>query len=150
MTVTLGIANAALGRSSETPRINTQCAYDFAYWVGTFLAEGSPDDYLDNGPETDAASIISWAASQTGVTVADTYATLAPTLTNDMTVEEALRTRGAILVCQTKVAVSMGLHDVVDIVNGRYFLYKVTYTPQSPATCQSSWDYGSYLPGMLY
>lgn len=150
MTVILGIAPGVESAPAGTPRINTRSAYDLAYWASTFVAEGVPSDYLDSGTETDAASLISWAASQIGVEVPTEYADLYPLLSNDMTVSKALRTRGAILVCQQRVSISMGLGDVIDLVNGRYFQYKPVPAPQTPSVCLYTWEYGSFLPGVVY
>lgn len=150
MTVILGIAPGVESAPAGTPRINTRSAYDLAYWASTFIADGVPSDYLDSGTETDAASLISWAASQVGVEVPTEYASLAPLLSNDMTVSKALRTRGAILVCPTRVSISMGLNDVIDLINGRYFQYRPVFSPQTPSVCINTWEYGSFLPGVVY
>lgn len=144
--ITPGVASAPAG----TPRIGTRSAYDMAYWAGTFVAEGTASDYLDQGPETDAASLISWAASQVGVEVPTDYDSLVATLSQDLTVSKALRTRGAILVCQQRVSISMGLGDVVDLINGRYFQYQPVPSPQTPSVCLYTWDYGAFLPGVVY
>lgn len=151
MTVpTLGILPGTIGIAEDTPRIGTRSAYDLAYWASTFIAEGTPSDYSDQGPETDAASLISWAAQQVGVEVPPDYATLYTQLTDDMTVTQALKTRGVILVCSQRVSISMGLGDVIDIVDGRYFQYKPVPAPQTPSVCLYTWEYGSFLPGVIY
>ena len=146
----LGIAPGVASAPAGTPRINTLSAYDMAYWAGTFVAEGTATDYLDEGPETDLASLVSWAASQVGVDVPTEYESLVPLLSNDMTVAKALRTRGAILVCPTRVSISMGLGDVIDLINGRYFQYRPVFSPQTPSICINNWEYGSFLPGVVY
>ena len=149
MTV-LGIAPGLATAPAGTPRINTRSAYDLSYWASGFVTEGTPSDYLDAGTETDAASLISWAASQIGVDAPTEYAVLYPLLSNDMTVSKALRTRGVILVCQQRVSISMGLGDVIDLIDGRYFQYKPAPAPQTPSLCLYTWDYGSFLPGVVY
>jgi hypothetical protein len=150
VTVELGITPGVVGVSTDISRIGTASSYDLAYWVGTFTASGVPTDYDDRGPETDLTSLLSWACSQIGVEFpteyADAYSVLAP----DLTVSQALRIRGAVLVCPTRISVTMGVNDVVDLINGRYFHYKPVFTPQNPSLCINNWEYGAYVPGVTY
>ena len=150
MTVQLGIIPGTVGTASDAARINTQSSYDLAYWAGTFTAEGVPTDYQEIGPETDLASLLSWACSQVGVEFPTEYASAVPLLPNVLTVSQALKIRGAVLVCPTRISVCMGVNDVVDLINGRYFQYKPVFTPQNPSLCINNWEYGSYVPGVIY
>lgn len=147
---TLGIIPGTIGAPAEAARVGTLSAYDLSYWASTFVAEGTPSDYTDAGPETDAASLISWAASQVGAELPTDYDSLVATVSQDMTVTEALKVRGALLVCSQRVSLSMGLGDVIDLVDGRYFQYKPVPSPQTPSVCLYTWEYGAYLPGVLY
>jgi len=149
-TTVLGAIQSNVGVPTDTPRVGTLSAYDLAYWASTFLSEGVPSDYTDLGPETDASTLISWAASQVGASIPTEYADLVPTLSQDLTVAEALRVRGALLVCAERVSLSMGLGDVIDLVNGRYFQYKPVPSPQTPSVCLYTWQYGAYIPGVVY
>lgn len=149
MTV-LGI-DPYVGTPETATRIGTRSAFDLAYWASTFLAPGTPDDYIDIGPETDGVSLLAYAAGQVGVDIptelADVRSLIEP---NAISVQEALRYRGAVLICQQRVSIAMGLGDVIDVVKGRYFQYKPTVSPQNPATCIFTWDFGALLPGVLY
>lgn len=151
MTVELGIASNVIGLSTDEARVNTRSSYDFAYWASTFVSTGVPEDYFDLGPETDGTSLVSWAASQVGINFTADFQTANTILSEGaITVAEALRIRGAVLVCTRRISVCMGLTDVVDVVDGRYFQYKVRFTPQNALTCINNWQYGALLPGLVY
>ena len=136
----------AVGTPSDTMRIGTLSPYDFAYWASTFVTEGTPDDYFEDGPETTGAPLVSWAAAQVGVTVPPEFYFLTPALSGGLiTVATALKTRGALLVGIDQVAVCMGLDDVVGVVRGRYYQYKTTATSTNPV-----WEYGAQIPGLIY
>lgn len=149
MTVELGITGP-VGTPTGSPRIGTKSAYDLAYWAGTFVAEGTPDDYQEVGPETDLTSLLSWACSQIGVEFPAEFADATPLLTETLTVKQALRIRGAVLVCPKRISITMGVNDVVDLINGRYFHYKPVPAPQTPSICINNWEYGAYVPGVIY
>lgn len=149
MSVELGIT-PVVGAPSDATRINTKSSYDLAYWAGTFTTEGIPDDYTESGPETDLTSLLSWACSQIGIEFPTEFAAAVPLLTPSLTVPQALRIRGALLVCTQRISITMGVGDVVDLINGRYFQYKPVMSPQTPQTCISNWQYGAYVPGVIY
>lgn len=131
-----------VGITPEETRIGTFNPYDFAYWASTFVADGSPDDYMDYGPETDGTSLVAWAAGRVGVGFTSDFAQANLTLSQyTIPTETALTTRGALLVGYNRMAVCMGLGDVVSVVTGRYFQFK---------TESASWDYGAHLPGLIY
>lgn len=132
----------AVGTSLESARLNTKSAYDFAYWASTFVVDGVPDDYYTTGSETDGLALISWAAGQVGVEVPTDYVKMLQSLTNSpLSVETALVTRGAVLIGTSSLGVCMGLNDVIQVVNGRYFHMKTT---------ASSWDSAGQLEGLVY
>lgn len=151
MTSTLGIGVGVPTVSPDELRVNTKSSYDFVYWAGKFIASGAPADYIEAGPETDGVSLVSWALSQVGVGFPDTFERaetyLAP---HQISVEEAFRTRGALLVCTTRVSISAGLDNIIDVVDGRHFMYKAIFTPQTATTCRKNWQYGALVPGLIY
>lgn len=136
-----------IGVSSDTARIGTLSSLDFAYWVSTYTATGSPTDYDDFGPEVDGASLVSWAANQVGVEFPSVFAYLLTEFDGyEITVEEALTKRGAILFSPNQIAVTMGLDYIVGIINGRYFQHKVAEN----LPYQDDWYFGAHLPGLIY
>lgn len=143
--MSIGAGVGVVGTPSGTMRIGTKSSIDYAYWASRFVADGSPSDYTDIGPETTGAPLVAWSAAQVGITVSSTWAILVSALTTEVTVDYALRTRGAMLYSPTKIAVSLGLYDVIDIVNGRYFVQRLTY-----ASAQAKWSHGLLLPGATY
>ena len=136
----------AVGTPSTMMRVGTLSPYDFAFWASTFIADGTPEDYFEDGPETTGAPLVWWAAAQVGVSVPPELYFLTPALSNHLiTVDVALKTRGALLVGIDNIAVCMGLDDVVGVINGRYYQYKTTATSTNPV-----WEYGAHVPGLLY
>ncbi len=132
----------AVGTSLDSARLGTKSPYDLAFWASTFIAEGSPDDYFDNGSETDGLALLAWSAGQVGVEIpADYVTTLQLVSQNEIPVETALKTRGAILVSTTSLGVSMGLDDAITVINGRYFQIRTT---------TSAWEGAGKLPGLIY
>lgn len=150
MSVELGITPGIVGTPSDASRIGTKSSYDLAYWAGTFTAEGTPGDYPEPGPELDLTSLLSWACSQIGVRIPTEFTEATPLFTEILTVPQALRIRGAVLICTQRISVTMGVGDVVDLVNGRYFQYKPVFAPQTPDSCINNWLYGAYVPGVIY
>lgn len=145
--MTTSFDTAAIGTPTPGPRIGTLNPYDFAYWASTFVAPGVPADYVDYGPETDGLALVSWAAGQVGTTLSTEYDIALTMLAEGMIdIEVALKTRGAILVGTDRLAVCMGLDDVVSVVNGRYFQYKTT----ADSTYQTLWQYAARVPGLRY
>ncbi len=147
MTETLG-PTTVFGVADYTSRVNTLSPHDFAYWVGTYVVKGTPRDYVSVGPETESATLLSWAASMVGIDFPpdqnDALAVLAPTET---TVAAALRKRGAVVVnTNGDIGVCMGMNDVVTLIYGRYFLIRTTEF----SLYQASWDFGAYIPGLKY
>lgn len=152
MASTLGIGVGVPTVSPDELRINTKSPYDFVYWAGKFISSGVPSDYIEQGSETTGISLVSWALTQVGVgftpqtfEAVETY--LEP---YRIGVEEAFRTRGAVLLCTTRVSISAGLDNIIDVVNGRHFMYKAIFTPQSANTCRRNWQYGALIPGLIY
>lgn len=138
-----GIGN--VGTSIDQPRVGTLSPFDFAYWASTFASPGTPRDYVDIGPETDAASLISWSAAQIGVSFPDSFNVAVLACSGyEISVKKALSTRGALLIGSSKFAVTLGLNDILDIVNGRYFIYRLNESQES------KWITGAKLPGALY
>ena len=152
MTVqTLLGAVAPVGVPIGTPRIGTRSAYDFAYWAGTSAEPGLPENYEEPGAETDGASLVSWAAAQVGVDASADYSILLPVLRQSpISIDDALKTRGAVLYCPKRVSVCMGFSDVVDVVNGNFWMYRVDFRPTSPNLCKNNWEAGALLPGLIY
>lgn len=132
----------AVGTSLESARLNTKSPYDFAFWASTFVVDGSPDDYYTSGSETNGLALITWAAGQVGVEVPTDYVTVLQSLTkNPLSVEKALVTRGAVVIGTSSLGVCMGLNDVIQVIDGRYFHMKTT---------ASSWDSAGQLEGLVY
>jgi hypothetical protein len=136
----IGVTTAEM---DEPNRTGTLSPYDFAYWASTFVARGTPSDYADVGDETDGLSLVVWAASRIGVSFPSTLAAAVATLT-PIEIDQALKTRGALLIGSAKICVTLGLDDVVDIVNGRYFVSRMT------AYKRQDWIAGALLPGAKY
>ena len=133
-----------VGTPTSATRVGTLSPYDFAYWATTFVASGAPDDYLDTGPETDGVGLVVWAAQQVGVSVPNNYFGLVIVLSDYiMTIEDALATRGALLVGVGQVAVTTGFDYVVGVINGRYYQYKTTAD-------SALWEHGAMVPGLIY
>jgi hypothetical protein len=143
--MSIGPGVGVVGTTATQTRIGTLSAFDFAYWASTFIAPGTPQAYNDIGPETDGVSLVLWAAAQIGVTFPSTFAAATAALTDTMTVDRALRTRGAILVGSSKLSISLGLCDIVDIVQGRYFIRRCATNTEI-----AKWQYGAKLPGAWY
>ena len=132
----------AVGTSLDSARLNTKSPYDLAFWASSFIADGSPDDYFDSGPETDGLSMLTWSAGQVGIEMPDDYVTTLQLLTqNEIPIETALKTRGAILIGTTSLGVCMGLDDAICVVSGRYFQIRTT---------TSAWEGAGQLPGLIY
>lgn len=148
------IIGPAAGVQTVAPdelRVNTRSAFDFVYWAGKFIASGTPDSYETPGFETDGVPLIVWALGQVNVGFPETYELAVDHLANSqMTVAQALRTRGALLVCYNRISISVGLDNVIDVINGRHFMYKSVFSPQTPNTCRRIWQYGAYVPGLIY
>lgn len=137
--------------SPDEFRVNTHSAYDFVYWAGKFIASGAPADYETAGSETDGVALVVWALSQVGVGFPETYEQAVSYLSNDqITVERAFRTRGALLICYNRISISAGLSNVIDTIDGRHFMYKSVFSPQTPNTCSRVWQYGALVPGLTY
>lgn len=151
MAQTIGIGVGVPTVSPDELRVGTRSAYDFVYWAGKFIASGTPDDYQDVGPETDGVSLALWALAQVNVPFPDTYSAAVQYLSeSQIDRDQALRTRGALLVCANRISISVGLDTVIDVVNGRYFMYKAVFSPQTPNTCRFNWQYGALVPGLVY
>ena len=110
--------------------------------VGTFGA--GTTNYSDMGAETDGVSLITWAAEQIGLTFPDTYSKAVAACTSHITVDQALKTRGSLLIGPDRFAVTLGLDDVIDVVNGRYFVYRMKDSQRA------NWNTGAKLPGAIY
>jgi hypothetical protein len=132
----------AVGTSLESARLNTKSPYDMAFWASTFVVDGSPSDYYDDGGETDGLALLSWAAGQVGVEIPNDYIKLLQLLTEEeVPIETALVTRGAILIGSTSIGIAMGLNDAITIINGRYFQVR---------TEASDWESAAFLQGLAY
>lgn len=141
----LGIGAGIETSEMDLPnRWGTQSGYDLAYWASTFVTPGFPSDYGDDGPETDGVSLVSWAASRVGVTLPDTFTEAVAALSDTVEVDLALKTRGAVLVGPTKIAVCLGLGDIIDIVDGRFFVVVVSETKKA------KWTTGALISGVIY
>jgi hypothetical protein len=151
MTSTLGIGVGVPTVSPDELRVNTKSSYDFVYWAGKFISSGVPSDYTEVGPETDGVSLITWALSQVGVGLPDNYSSAVTYLEGSkIPVEQAFRTRGALLVCYNRISISAGLDNIIDVVDGRYFMYKAVFSPQTSNTCRRIWQYGALVPELIY
>jgi hypothetical protein len=151
MTSTLGIGVGVPTVSPDELRVGTKSPYDFVYWAGKFIASGTSNDYLEPGPETDGVSLIVWALAQVGVSFPDTFpAAISYLSESEISRDQALRTRGALLVCNNRISISAGLNTVIDIINGRHFMYKAVFSPATPNTCRFNWQYGALVPGLTY
>jgi hypothetical protein len=140
--MTLGIGVGVDTTGILPNRRNTLIPGDFAYWASTFIADGKPEDYSDSGPETNSSELISWAALQAGLEMPSTIDTYC--VSGRVTVAEALGKRGALLFKGTDIAVTLGLNDLLEQINGRYFIHK-------PTTLQlADWSYGALIPGLEY
>jgi hypothetical protein len=136
-----------VGMDSDSARIGTASSLDFAYWASTYVTTGSPTDYSDFGPETDGASLVSWAANQVGVSFPAMFSVLLPLFDGyTIPIESALALRGAILLSPNQIAVTMGLGYIVGIINGRFFQHKVAEN----LSYQDGWYFGAHLPGLIY
>ena len=137
--------------SPDELRVNTRSAYDFVYWAGKFIASGTEEDYETPGSETDGVSLVVWALAQVNVGFPETYEQAVSYLSaTQIPVEQAFRTRGALLVCYNRISISAGLDTVIDVVDGRHFMYKAVFSPQTPNTCRRIWQYGALVPGLIY
>ncbi len=145
MTETIGIGVGVIGTSSNTTRIGTKSPHDFAYWASKFVASGVPSDYSTAGPETDGVALIAWAATQIGVTFPSTFsAGVAYCADYQTTVDQALKKRGSLLINTSRFAITLGLNDIIDITNGRYFISRID------SIKKANWSSGAKLPGALY
>lgn len=136
----------AVGTPATAMRIGTLSPYDFAFWASTFVTEGTPSSYFDIGPETDGVALVSWAAAQVGASIPADYFYITGLLADTLiTVDEALKTRGALLVSVDQIAVCMGLDDVVGVIDGRFFQFKTSADSTNPV-----WEYGAQVPGLIY
>ncbi len=143
--MTLGIGVGVDTTGILPNRRNTLIPSDFAYWASTFIADGKSEDYSDSGPETNSAELISWAALQVGLEMPSTYSTIDSYCASGVvTVAEALGKRGALLFNGTDIAVTLGLTDILEQINGRYFIHKPT------ALEIADWSYGALIPGLEY
>jgi hypothetical protein len=142
----LGIGVGVEASEMDLPlRMGTMSGYDLAYWASTFIAPGSSTDYDTDGQETDAASLISWAANRVGVTFPDTFADAVAALSgNEVEIDQALKTRGAVLVSDTKIALCLGLGDIIDIIDGRFFVVQMTDTKKA------KWTTGALISEVIY
>lgn len=132
-------------------RTGTKSGYDLAYWAAKFATDGTPSDYNIAGPETDGISLVAWACDKIGVYFPGTYdQAVAYIASSKVSVDVALRTRGALLVTSNRIAISAGLDNIIDVVNGRHFLYKSIVTDGIPTTSRSTWEYGALIPGVIY
>ena len=131
-----------------SPRTDTRSPYDFAYWASTFAVGESRFDYTDSGATTDGAPLVSWAASQIGVTIPNTLDGILATLCGYYTVslDCALRTRGALIVIDNQITVTLGFYDLIDIIDGHYFVRTL------PTGVFGKWTTarGAHLPGAKY
>lgn len=151
MATNIGIGVGVPTVSPEELRVGTRSAYDFVYWAGKFIAAGTSSDYLDAGPETDGVSLVSWALTQVGVSFPDTFSAAVTYLADSkISRDDAFRIRGALLVCNNRISISAGLNNVIDVIDGRYFMYKSVFSPQTPNTCRLNWQYGALVPGLVY
>lgn len=142
---TIGAGVGVLGAAIDQSRLGTKSPYDFAYWTTTFVSPGVPSDYVDLGPEQDATALIVWAANQIGIAFPDTFTKAVAACSGyEMPLETALKTRGALIYNSSKFAITLGLNDIVDIINGRYFIYRLKPSQYS------QWTTGAKLPGALY
>ena len=145
MTETIGIGVGVIGTSSDTPRIGTKSPHDFAYWASKFIASGYPNDYSTVGPETDGTSLISWAATQIGVTFPTTYSAGVSYCSGYLTtVDQALKKRGSLLIGTGTFAITLGLSDIIAVINGRYFVTRIDEIKKP------NWSTGAKLPGAIY
>lgn len=151
MATNIGIGVGVPTVSPEELRVNTRSAYDFVYWAGKFVSSGTSADYADVGPETDGVPLIVWALAQVGVGFPDTYSAAVSYLSeSQISRDQAMNTRGALLVCNNRISISAGLSTVIDVINGRHFMYKSVFAPQTPNTCRLNWQYGALVPGLVY
>jgi hypothetical protein len=142
----LGIGVGIEASEMDLPtRWGTRSGYDLAYWMSTYVAPGFPTDYADDGPETDGVALISWAASRVGVTFPDTFTEAVAALDgNEIEIDQALKTRGSVLVSATKIVVCLGLDDIIDIINGRFFVSQMTDIKKA------KWTTGALISEVIY
>jgi hypothetical protein len=129
-------------------RTDTRSPYDFAYWASTFAVGESQFDYTASGESTDGTPLVSWAASQIGVAFPNTLEAALEALCGYFTVslDCALRTRGALIVIDNQISVSLGFYDIIDIRDGHYFVRTLTTGSYGKwATAR-----GAHLPGAKY
>ena len=124
-------------------RLGTLSCLDVAYWASINIDPLPP--WLTPGDPTgdlDGSELVEWAAAQVGVTVVGTLDWLAANL-EPVTVAEALRARGAVLLNSTRAAVSLGFRTVSMVDGDRYVLRAV---PDDDST----WTAAGLIPGVMY
>lgn len=141
----LGIGVGIVGIPTDEVRVGTKSPYDFAFWASKFVSPGTVFDYSDLGPETDGLSLVIWAASKIGLTFPQTFSQgVAACQPYKVSVDQALRMRGALLISGSNFGVTLGLNDVIDVINGRYFVYR------AEGYKKDKWITGAKLPGAIY
>lgn len=146
MTETLGMGVGVSLEGVFHDSRNTLASSDFAYWCSTYVVRGVPSDYVDEGLEKSSASLISWACNQVGITdMPSTYDEIKSYCASKViTTSEALSKRGALLINDDDIAITLGLKDIVLDIYGRHFIKKVD------AYYLSTWSYGALIPGLEY
>lgn len=145
----MDVLGIGIGVSLEGVRhenINTMSPLDFAYWCTTYVVHGKPSDYSDKGLDIGSGSLISWASNQIGIIdmptdYDDIKAYCASTLT---TTKIALSKRGALLINDNDIAITLGLNDILLDVYGRHFITKLS------SFDITKWAYGAFIPGLVY
>jgi len=117
---------------------------DFAYWASAYVLQGNLQNDGEYGQDTDSAPAISWAADQVGVEVPTTYEELTALLIH-VDASDAIRTRGALLIADSRIAVCLSVSMVVDLINGNYVIRRIESLSE-----EAIWNYGGLLPGIDY
>lgn len=126
-------------------RRNTYSPSDFAYWASTFIADGTPSDYSDVGPELSTVDLVIWSAGQVGLDLPSTYEDIYTYCQSGLvTTSFALGKRGALLFNGEDIAVTLGLQDMLLNISGRYFIEKPTLLKLE------DWTTGALIPGLEY
>lgn len=130
-------------------RTNTLGALDFAYWAALNAAPYPTYGMVtvDDESPLNGTELVIWALSQVGIVIPFnmTYDKMREWCAGyEVSVEEALTTRGALIFSDTAVAITLGFHWFIEAKGDHHFVRK------QRGLELARWTTGSMIPGVIY
>lgn len=144
-----GGAGSTIMGGMDNPRRGSKSAFDFAYFAlkqaGDRYIYGVEVSLSDPNPSAfDCSELVQWAAAQVGVYIPDGSSAQAA-YCKQISVDTAIRTRGALLFKPGHVAISLGNGMTIEALNPSLGVRQMSATNRS-----FSWTSAGLIPGMNY